>query len=274
MSNANKTVVFINRTKFELPSPTTTGRALKELAGISLGDTLFRQRPREDEVVPNDSEVVLKDGDHLFSQPPANYGAGPDDGAGAKELFVFINKVKWPLSSPTQTGAGLKTLAGIPLGDTLFRARPKEDEVIPNDATVVLERADHLFSSPPADYGGPDPALADVERDGTARIVKQPDGWTFVIFDYPVPCGFRPERTQLLVKLPPLFPDAAPDMFWVKPALTTPGGGQPRNTCMEQVLGEMWQRFSWHLQPGAWKPGVSDLRDFMRCIRSRFERKD
>jgi hypothetical protein len=43
---------------------------------------------------------------------------------------------------------------------------------------------------------------------------------------------------------------------------------------MENLLGMDWQRFSWHLTPGAWKPGVSTLRDFMRCIAARFLRKD
>jgi Prokaryotic E2 family E len=63
-------------------------------------------------------------------------------------------------------------------------------------------------------------------------------------------------------------------MFWVYPAVRTAGGSLPRATSEERLLGKNWQRFSWHLAGGAWKPGVSDLRDFLRCIQARFHRMD
>jgi hypothetical protein len=52
------------------------------------------------------------------------------------------------------------------------------------------------------------------------------------------------------------------------------GGASPRGTTTENLLNAPWQRFSWHLSPGAWRPGVSTLRDFLRCIIGRFERRD
>ena len=104
---------------------------------------------------------------------------------------------------------------------------------------------------------------------------RQPDGWTFlVIRDFELPVAYAPRHVRLLVKLPPLFPDAAPDMFWVSPDVRTVGGAMPRSTSREALLGEEWQRYSWHLAGGAWKPGVSTLRDYLRCVRGRFERKD
>jgi hypothetical protein len=100
-------------------------------------------------------------------------------------------------------------------------------------------------------------------------------GWQFfVISDFELPRGFEPNRVELLVKLPPGFPDAAPDMFWVHPAVRTSAGNVPRSTSTERLLGKNWQRFSWHLAAGAWKPGVSEFRDFLRCIYSRFLRMD
>ena len=90
--------------------------------------------------------------------------------------------------------------------------------------------------------------------------------------EYPLPAGYTPQSTRLLVKLPPAFPDAQPDMFWVSPSLRTSAGALPAGASDEQVLNTIWQRFSWHLKEGAWQPGVSTLRDFMRCIRARFER--
>jgi hypothetical protein len=70
--------IFINKRKFELEHAVQSGASLKELAGISLNDVLFLQRPGEDEVIPNDAQITVKDGDHFHSQPPADYGLEPD----------------------------------------------------------------------------------------------------------------------------------------------------------------------------------------------------
>jgi E2/UBC family protein E len=177
-------------------------------------------------------------------------------------IHIFINKKKYELEDPVQTGASLKQLAGIPLSDVLFLQRPHED--------------DHLHSQPPADYGLQSAILTEAGLDpARATLHNQPEGWTFlVISEYALPAEFQPARVDVLIKLPPGFPDAAPDMFWVYPPVRTLSGSLPRATSEERLLGKTWQRFSWHLAAGAWKPGVSDLREFLRCIHSRFLQMD
>ena len=193
-----------------------------------------------------------------------------------KPIHVFINKRKYELDGPLQTGASLKRLGNIPLQDVLFRQARGDDEVIANDAKVTLKNGDHLHSQPPADYGFGEVDLREAGIDSSrAMIHQQPGGWSFlVISGYKLPGGFQPEGVDLLVKLPPVFPDAQPDMFWVHPAVKTTSGKLPRATCTEKLLGKDWQRFSWHLAGGAWHPGSSTLRDFMRCIAARFLRQD
>jgi hypothetical protein len=193
-----------------------------------------------------------------------------------QHIEVFINKKKFEIENPVQTGASLKNLAGIPLNDVLFLQRPGEDEVIPNDTKITLKDGDHLHSQPPADYGlGANLVAAAGIPAERAVLHPQAGGWQFlVISDFELPQGFDPNRVDLLIKLPPAFPDAAPDMFWVCPAVRTPAGNAPKATSNEHLLGKNWQRFSWHLAAGAWKPGMSELRDFLRCIHSRFLRMD
>jgi hypothetical protein len=191
-------------------------------------------------------------------------------------IHIFINKKKFEIDQPVQTGASLKNLAGIPLSDVLFLQRPGEDEVIPNETKVILKDGDNLHSQPPADYGL-GASLVAAAGIPAARAVLHPEagGWQFlVISGFELPQGFEPNRVDLLIKLPPGFPDAAPDMFWVYPAVRTPAGNAPKATSNEHLLGKNWQRFSWHLAAGAWKPGISELRDFLRCIHSRFLRMD
>jgi len=191
-------------------------------------------------------------------------------------IHIFINKKKFEIENPVQTGASLKNLAGIPLNDVLFLQRPGEDEVVPNDTKITLKDGDHLHSQPPADYGLGTTMLA-AAGIAAERAVLHPEagGWQFlVISDFELPKGFEPNRVDLLIKLPPGFPDAAPDMFWVSPVVRTASGNAPKATSNEHLLGKNWQRFSWHLAAGAWKPGISELRDFLRCIHSRFLRLD
>jgi hypothetical protein len=191
-------------------------------------------------------------------------------------IYIFINKKKFELEHHVQTGEHLKHLAGIPLGDVLFLQRPGEDEVIPNDKKITVKDGEHFHSQPPADYGLGASLLqeAGVAPD-RAALHPQAGGWVFVVIsNYELPTGFSPSQVDLLVKLPPGFPDAAPDMFWVHPEVRAPNGSVPKATSPELLLGKNWQRFSWHLAPGAWKPGVSELRDFLRCIYSRFLRLD
>jgi hypothetical protein len=190
----------------------------------------------------------------------------------AHHIPIFINGQKYEIANATQTGDALKRLATIPLTDVLFLQQPHEDAVITNDGAITLQPGAHLHSQPPADYGFTvDAATLGVA--GHFDVLLQPDGWTYVIVhDYVVPSAYQPASVKLLVKLPPLFPEAQPDMFWISPAVNTSVGAVPAGASMEQVLDTPWQRFSWHLKPGAWKPGVSTLRDYMRCIRARFER--
>lgn len=199
-----------------------------------------------------------------------------------KSIHVFINKQKFDLTDPVQTGASLKALAGIALSDALFLQQPGDDLVITNGASVTLKNGSQLHSQPPADYGALGATaltpmeLADAGVDpARVSVHAGPDNWSYVVISgYQLPAGYLPQTVQLLVKLPPTFPDAAPDMFWVLPAVRAPSGSAPRATSSERLLGEDWQRFSWHLAAGAWTPGTSTLRDFLRCVASRFQQLD
>lgn len=193
-----------------------------------------------------------------------------------RQIQIFVNREKYALDDPTQTGAQLKALAGIPPSDVLFLQRPREDQVITNDCSVTLRNGARLHSQPPADYGNAHFLAGDSGLSAEQlHLHHQPGGWTFLVVDaFALPEGYDEQEAKLLVKLPPTFPDAAPDMFWLSPAVRTSQGALPRATTTENLLGAPWQRFSWHLAKGAWKPGTSTLRDFIRCVHARLLRRD
>ena len=271
--------IFINHNLFTFREHEQAGREIKQRGGVP-ADHLLCLDPRgrhaheecscerqslgnELTVVADDQMVRLEDQQHFWSVAPAAFG-----------VTVTIDKKPYEFADSHQTGRSLKERAGIPLTDVLFLDRPHEDDVIANDTKVMLACGDCFHSAPPANYGSPPISAKEV---GFCRFesLPQPGGWTFlVVRNYPLPVGLSPAAADLLVKLPPTFPDAAPDMFWMNPQVRTPTGGAPQGTTPEPLLGASWQRFSWHLRPGAWRPGVSTLRDFMRCVRARLEKRN
>ena len=106
------------------------------------------------------------------------------------------------------------------------------------------------------------------ERRFLLQRYPQPDGWLFLVVEgYPLPAGYNRERTRLLIKIPPLYPLAQLDMFWMDPDLRLQNGTLPANTCQESLIGTTWLRFSWH--PTAWRPGRDTLLTFLGFIERR-----
>lgn len=257
--------VTVNGVEHVVHDRTLTPSALKALA----------QRPNDHELhrvtdagqvadYDGDAELALSGDDHFLVTDRQEHVA-----------LVFINRRPYLFMNPHQTGSSIKERAGIAPDDVLFLNRPGEDEVITNQATVTLHTGQRFHSAPPANYG--DASSLGVELAGVEgyALHRQADGWTWLTFaDFAVGDAYKPDRAALLIKLPPGFPDAAPDMFWLHPPVSTAAGGQPHGTSCSEFFGKTWQQFSWHLSSGAWVPGVSTLRDFLRCVRARLEKRN
>lgn len=110
---------------------------------------------------------------------------------------------------------------------------------------------------------------AALERRGLTYEVAARAGWTeLIIRAFALPSGFEPQATDLLLRLPPGFPDAAPDMWWVHPHVTVSATGRPPAATEVheiQADGRTWQRFSRHLQT-PWRPGIDDLDTWLNLI--------
>jgi hypothetical protein len=95
-----------------------------------------------------------------------------------------------------------------------------------------------------------------------------------VIKDFALPPGYQPTQVDLLIRLPLQFPEVAPDMFWADPPVRYSTGVVPQATeLMETYLGRDWQRWSRHFASAQWRPGIDDMRSYLRLIRSTLERE-
>ena len=88
-----------------------------------------------------------------------------------------------------------------------------------------------------------------------------------VLERFPLPEGvFRIAAADILVQLPPGYPDAAPDMFWASPHLVLVASGREPNCTQvrETFAGTQWQRWSRHSQE--WRPGTDGLSTHVKRV--------
>jgi len=103
--------------------------------------------------------------------------------------------------------------------------------------------------------------------------VEQTDGLVcLVIQGYQLPPAYTPIIVDMLLRLPPNFPMAKPDMFWTFPHVRLVSGSHPKTADVfdVQYQGKQWQRWSRHFAD--WRPGVDNLRTFLGTIRQELQK--
>jgi hypothetical protein len=200
------------------------------------------------------------------------------EGAHCGPVHFLINRERKESLDHTLTGHQLKVLAGVPDADELFLETDCGDELVPTDATVLVRDGDRFHTMPSPQYGdGLAPAVVKQIDEVLATCAGEvrgaaAQGAEVVLRGVAVPAGYSARTVDILIKIPSAYPDARPDMFWVKPPLALASGAQPQATSIETLGSESWQRYSWHLQPQAWHAGTSRLRDFVRAVLARLHR--
>ncbi len=93
--------------------------------------------------------------------------------------------------------------------------------------------------------------------------------WCVVLPGFRLPEGLTDPTSDLLLRLAPGYPDIPPDMWWFSPAVCRIDGRCIVQTEVhERYLGRIWQRWSRHLPPGAWRPGIDGIEGYLALVRS------
>lgn len=83
----------------------------------------------------------------------------------------------------------------------------------------------------------------------------------FIIKAWMLGPGWSMPETLVLVLFPPGYPVTPPDNFFTHNDLRLASGGQPANTSPNVgQVGRLWLQFSWHVEPGNWKPHAEILK--------------
>lgn len=120
----------------------------------------------------------------------------------------------------------------------------------------------------------PEPDVEYLARRGVPHDITAEGNMTCVVLPrWTLPQGLNQSTADLLIRLPPGYPDLAPDMWWFSPALFLANGQRIPNTeVTETYLGKQWQRWSRHFQPGQWQSGVDGLESYLTLIDRELER--
>jgi hypothetical protein len=103
------------------------------------------------------------------------------------------------------------------------------------------------------------------------------DTLVVVLTDHPLPTGWSHATTDVLFAIPVNYPVGQPDNVCTRPDLTLLGGAAPENNQGVQMHdGRPWLQFSYHLEPGYWRPSAdpaagSNLADYLTGALTRFD---
>jgi E2/UBC family protein E len=117
-----------------------------------------------------------------------------------------------------------------------------------------------------------DKELGELRQEAEVVITEEADAISIIIRNFSVGEGFNQPTTNLLLRVPRTYPDAGPDMFWTTPELLLANGNVPQAAeSMENYLGKLWRRFSWH--KASWNPRIDNLHGYLEFIRRRLRDK-
>jgi hypothetical protein len=103
-----------------------------------------------------------------------------------------------------------------------------------------------------------------------------PDSAWFIIPHWALASGWNRSETALLLLIPPGYPVTPPDNFFADVELRLSNGGMPGNATSVEQLAKPWLQFSYHVEPGDWKPHAEpenghNLLTFLQGVNKRLQ---
>jgi Prokaryotic E2 family E len=107
-----------------------------------------------------------------------------------------------------------------------------------------------------------------LDRFGEAvRLERYGGGINVVFSDYDLGEFYAPQKVELMIHLPPGYPNMGLDMYWTYPSVRLRSGALPAQCAYHQPFGTVtWQRWSRHPSQG-WRAGIDSLRNYYAAVR-------
>lgn len=263
--------------RFDWPASAITGAVLRALGHIAEGKAIYLERQHEPdrEVTDADSIELSAAGVERFRSRNAQWVLdvqGHRITSDAPTIVVrdamtkagFDPTLRWHIflkvaGQPKQP-VELDTVIDLRTpGIERLRLTPKN--VNNGEAAVSVRRDFALLEA--------DEAFLDRRFPEWETVIEAGHRW-LIIPNYPVPQEYRIEEVLLALEIPPPYPAAQVDMFFVAPPLLLPGGGAPPATEARVVIrGTTFQRWSRHrgdVYP--WNPATDTVITHLALVES------
>lgn len=90
-----------------------------------------------------------------------------------------------------------------------------------------------------------------------------------IVKDFPLPEGkYNHQKSDLLILIPPGYPEVRPDMWYFFPAiLLSPSNKPARATETQHPFNNVtWQRWSRHYPANEWRSGVDGIHSYLKRV--------
>ena len=106
------------------------------------------------------------------------------------------------------------------------------------------------------------------------ELVAEGGDLRVVLYDFPIPLGYRVRQADVNVRIETGYPDTQIDMVYVHPVLERTDGRSIAAIASDQFDGKQWQRWSRHRTPAnPWRPGVDNLATHFGLVEHWFQRE-
>lgn len=267
----------IDGNQFDWPADRIVGAVLRQLGRVPADKEIVLERSeRPDEVVGDEDVVEL-------------------DGAGVEEFKS--RKLSWKINvqgvtvvsdTPTMSVVEALTKAGFDAAQPWIivlkvKGEPKRQLSIADEVDLRTPGIEKIRLTPGEVNNGEartalrrDFALLEsderhLDRLGVAWETDSSNGMRWLlIHDYPVPPGYTASSVALALLIPPVYPQAEIDMFYVDPPLRLASGAQIAATeSTENIRGRQFQRWSRHRGgASAWNPKFDNVATHLALVES------
>lgn len=267
----------IDDEQFDWPSNQITGTIIRQLGRVPPAKEIVLERSERPDKVVADGDVIDLD------------GAGVEEFKSRKPSWkINVQGVTIVSDNPTMSVVEALTKAGFDAAQPWIvilkvKGEPKRQLATTDEVDLRTPGIEKIRLTPGEVNNGE--ARAELRRDFTLLdsderhldalgVVWETDSsngirW-LLIHDYPVPQGYTVTSTSVALLIPPTYPQAEIDMFYVNPPLQLFSGGQiPATESTENIRGRSFQRWSRHRGgTSAWNPKRDNVTTHLALVES------
>ena len=269
--------ITVDDEQFDWPAPVISGYALRKLGKVPAGKVIFFERENEPDRLVGDNDLVNLDAEGVeefkSGKPPV--------------WKLKVQDVQVEFDVPMVTVTEALTKAGFALTGWIITLKvagqPKRQLAITDSVDLSTPGIEKIRLTPNEINNGEaqpasrrDFALLDSDEAylDSLGLVWETEGSAkkryLIIHGYAVPAGYTVSMTTLALVIPPTYPHAQIDMFYVHPPLVRSTGAiVPAAQTKLDIRGLPFQRWSRHRGPGSrWDPRTDNVITHLALVES------